>query len=134
MNRRKFLLTTTGTFALTNFGGGQNKSFRGIIQKAVKFGSKPNEKRMQELKDLGFDGIEGSAPGLLVKENETGMLKKVKLPMHGVVYNKHWKVRLSDPNPEVRKTSREGLAQAMRDSKGVGGYFRPSRAGSSPRR
>lgn len=120
MNRRKFLLTTTGKFALTNFGGGQNKSFRGMIQKAVKFGSKTNEKRMQELKDLGFDGIEGSAPGLLVEEMKQAC-SKVELPMHGVVYNKHWKVRLSDPNPETRKASRVGLAQAMRDSKGVGG-------------
>ena len=120
MNRRKFLLTTTGTFALTNLGGGQNKSFRGLIQKAVKFGSKPNEKRMQELKDLGFDGIEGSAPGLLVEEMKKAC-SKVELPMHGVVYNKHWKARLSDPNPETRKASREGLVQAMRNSRGVGG-------------
>ena len=120
MNRRNFLLTTTGSFALSSFSIGQSKSFKGRIHKAVKFGSKPNEKRMQELKNLGFDGIEGSAPGLQVDEMKKACSKH-ELPMHGVVYNKHWKVRLSDPNPEVREASRVGLAQAMREAKGVGG-------------
>jgi L-ribulose-5-phosphate 3-epimerase len=114
------LLTTTGSFALSSFSIGQSKSFKGRIHKAVKFGSKPNEKRMQELKNLGFDGIEGSAPGLQVDEMKKACSKH-ELPMHGVVYNKHWKVRLSDPNPEVREASRVGLAQAMREAKGVGG-------------
>jgi L-ribulose-5-phosphate 3-epimerase len=41
--------------------------------------------------------------------------------MHGVVYNKHWKVRLSSPKPETREASRKGLEDAMRDSKAVGG-------------
>ena len=53
---------------------------------------------MQKLKELGFDGIEGSAPGMNV-----GALRKacdeVGLPMHGVVYNKHWQKRLSSPTP-----------------------------------
>jgi hexulose-6-phosphate isomerase len=75
---------------------------------------------MQKLKDLGFDGIEGSAPGLQV-ESMKKACAKIDLPMHGVVYNKHWKVRLSDPDPKVRDESRKGLAQAMKDSKGVGG-------------
>ncbi|MEC7627735.1 MAG: sugar phosphate isomerase/epimerase family protein [Verrucomicrobiota bacterium] len=120
MNRRNFLLTTTGSFALSSFSVGQSKSFKGRIHKAVKFGSKPNEKRMKELKNLGFDGIEGSAPGLQVDEMKKACSKH-ELPMHGVVYNKHWKVRLSDPNPEVREASRVGLAQAMQEAKGVGG-------------
>jgi len=75
---------------------------------------------MQKLKDLGFDGIEGSAPGLQVEPMKQAC-QKIDLPMHGVVYNKHWKVRLSDPDPKVREESRKGLAQAMKDSNGVGG-------------
>lgn len=95
-------------------------SFKDRIQKAVKFGTKPNEKQMQKLKDLGFDGIEGSGPGLQTEAMKKACAKH-SLPMHGLVYNKHWKVRLSDPNPKVRDESRKGLAQAMREAKGVGG-------------
>ena len=48
-------------------------------------------------------------------------LDEVGLPMHGVVYNKHWKVRLSSPKEETREASRKGLEDAMRESKAVGG-------------
>ena len=41
--------------------------------------------------------------------------------MHGVVYNKHWKMRLSSPDPKVREIGRKGLADAIRESKAVGG-------------
>ena len=120
MKRRLFIAATTCGFAFANQSQVHAKSFKGIIRKAVKFGSKPNETQMQKLKYLGFDGIEGSAPGLQVKSMKKACAK-IDLPMHGVVYNKHWKVRLSDPDPKVREDSRKGLAQAMKDSKGVGG-------------
>ena len=120
MNRRKFLTNTTACMALGSKAFASPNIFRGVIKKAVKFGTKPNEQEMQQIKNLGFDGIEGSAPGLQVKEMKKAC-SRLDLPMHGVVYNKHWKVRLSDPNPKVREESRLGLAQAMKDSKGVGG-------------
>jgi len=119
MNRRTFL-STTASISFLEAQANETKSFMGIIKKAVKFGTKPNETQMRKLKGLGFDGIEGSAPGLQVGEMKKAC-KKIGLPMHGVVYNKHWKVRLSDPDPKVREESRKGLAQAMKDSKGVGG-------------
>lgn len=118
MNRRNFI--TVSSLALSQFVAAEPKSFKGKIKKAVKFGTKPNEAQMQKLKDLGFDGIEGSAPGLQVEPMKQAC-QKMDLPMHGVVYNKHWKVRLSDPDPKVREESRKGLAQAMREAKGVGG-------------
>ena len=118
MNRRNFI--TDSSLALSQFVAAEPKSFKGKIKKAVKFGTKPNEAQMQKLKDLGFDGIEGSAPGLQVEPMKQAC-QKIDLPMHGVVYNKHWKVRLSDPDPKVREESRKGLAQAMREAKGVGG-------------
>ncbi len=120
MNRRKFLTTTTTSLAMVPFLSAKTHSFKDRIQKAVKFGTKPNEKQMQKLKDLGFDGIEGSGPGLQTEAMKKACAKH-SLPMHGLVYNKHWKVRLSDPNPKVRDESRKGLAQAMREAKGVGG-------------
>jgi hexulose-6-phosphate isomerase len=120
MNRRNFLTTSSSLVVSNHFLSAKELSFKGQIKKAVKFGTKPNEAQMQKLKDLGFDGIEGSAPGLQVEPMKQAC-QKIDLPMHGVVYNKHWKVRLSDPDPKVREESRKGLAQAMKDSKGVGG-------------
>ena len=120
MNRRNFFATSSSLVVSNHFLSAKELSFKGQIKKAVKFGTKPNEAQMQKLKDLGFDGIEGSAPGLQVEPMKQAC-QKIDLPMHGVVYNKHWKVRLSDPDPKVREESRKGLAQAMKDSKGVGG-------------
>ena len=120
MNRRNFLATSSSLVVSNHFLSAKELSFKGQIKKAVKFGTKPNEAQMQKLKDLGFDGIEGSAPGLQVEPMKQAC-QKIDLPMHGVVYNKHWKVRLSDPDPKVREESRKGLAQAMKDAKGVGG-------------
>lgn len=120
MKRREFLSTTSGALCFTHLVKAEEYSFKGEIKKAVKFGSKPNDQKMQNLKDLGFDGIEGSGPGLQIESMKKACAKH-DLPMHGVVYNKHWKVRLSDPNPEVREKSRIGLSQAMREAKGVGG-------------
>ena len=120
MKRREFLTTSSGALCFSHLVRAEEHSFKGKIKKAVKFGTKPNEKQMQKLKDLGFDGIEGSGPGLQVDPMKMAC-SKFKLPMHGVVYNKHWKVRLSDPNPEVREESRKGLGQAMREAREMGG-------------
>lgn len=120
MNRRRFLAATAGSLALAGLSHAQSKSFRGIIHKAVKVGTAPDEKHFQKVKDLGFDGIEGNAPGLQVDAMKQ-ICSRLDLPMHGVVYSKHWQIRLSDRNPEVREKSRNGLAQAMRDAKAVGG-------------
>ena len=120
MNRRRFLATATSALALSHFCFAQAPSFRGKIKKAVKFGTGPDEEQMKKLKDLGFDGIEGSAPGLKAEAMKKACTKH-NLPMHGVVYSKHWHTRLSDANPQVREKSREGLAQAIRESHAVGG-------------
>ena len=93
---------------------------RGKIYKSVKFGGRPNLNRLRRLKELGFDGVEGSAPGMDI----AGLSKacaEVGLPMHGVVYNKHWKQRLSSPDEATREASRKGLEAAIRESKAVGG-------------
>lgn len=120
MKRRHFISATTSAVAFSSFSHARSLSFQGKIRKAVKFGAKPNEEYMGKLKDLGFDGIEGSGPGLQVEQMRQACAK-LDLPMHGLVYGKHWKVRLSDPNPKVREESRLGLAQTMREAKGVGG-------------
>ena len=126
MNRRHFLNTTVVgglVYPLEkNFGLSKEPSrlFKGRILKAVKFGGKVNLDRMRKLKDLGFDGVEGSGPGLNSKEMIEACAK-FDLPMHGLVYNKHWKVRLSSPDPETQEAGRVGLEDAMQESKAVGG-------------
>ena len=131
MNRRVFIQATAGTVAATSALGADEPKpvapkaprtgqFRGRVYKSVKFGGKPNVDRMKRLKELGFDGVEGSAPGM----NVDGLRKacaEVGMPMHGVVYNKHWKMRLSSPDPETREIGRKGLEEAIRESKAVGG-------------
>ena len=124
MNRRDFVSTTATGLACTGLASlgleAKKSSFSGKILKSVKFGGRPNIDRLKKLKDLGFDGVEGSGPGMQV-EGLKKALAEVGLPMHGVVYNKHWKVRLSSPKPETREASRKGLEDAMRESKAVGG-------------
>ena len=81
MNRRKFLTNTTACMALGSKAFASPNIFRGVIKKAVKFGTKPNEQEMQQIKNLGFDGIEGSAPGLQVKEMKKPALGSIFLCM-----------------------------------------------------
>ena len=126
MKRREFIQKTGVSGAASTFCALQLQAaeevpkpmFRGRIYKSVKYGGRVNLERLKKLKDLGFDGVEGSAPGM-----DLGGLKKacseVGLPMHGVVYNKHWKMRLSSPNEEVRDIGRKGLEDAIRESKAV---------------
>ena len=126
MNRRDFCKTAgaAAAVAATSTLQAEDKkrarANKGLIYKSVKWGGQPNLPRMQKLKELGFDGIEGSAPGMNV-----GALRKacdeVGLPMHGVVYNKHWQKRLSSPVEAERNESRKGLEAAIRESKAVGG-------------
>ena len=126
MNRRDFCKTAgaAAAVAATSTLQAEDKkrarANQGLIYKSVKWGGKPNLSRMKKLKELGFDGIEGSAPGMDVG----GMRKaceEVGLPMHGVVYNKHWNKRLSSPDKAVRDEGRTGLEAAIRESKAVGG-------------
>ena len=128
MNRREFIQKTgvsgtAGTFCALQLQAAEavpKPMFRGRIYKSVKYGGRVNLERLKKLKELGFDGVEGSAPGM----DFVGLKKacsEVGLPMHGVVYNKHWKMRLSSPNEEVRDIGRKGLEDAIRESKAVGG-------------
>ncbi|MDG1139046.1 MAG: sugar phosphate isomerase/epimerase [Opitutales bacterium] len=120
MHRRQFIATSSCTLAMSRMLSAKPVSFKGRIKKAVKFGTQPDEKKMRRLKDLGFDGIEGSGPGLQVEAMRKAC-DKINLPMHGLVYSKHWHTRLSDPSPEVREQSRVGLGQSMREAQAVGG-------------
>ena len=126
MNRRTFIQTTgaaaavAATSTLQAADKKRERANQGLIYKSTKFGGRVNLKRMRALKELGFDGIEGSAPGMDID----GLRKacgELELPMHGVVYNKHWNKRLSSPDKATRDEGRTGLEAAIRESKAVGG-------------
>ena len=113
MKRREFIQKTgvsgaAGTFCALQLQAAEEvpkPMFRGRIYKSVKYGGRVNLERLKKLKELGFDGVEGSGPGM----DLVGLKKacsEVGLPMHGAVYNKHWKMRLSSPNEEVRDIGR----------------------------
>ena len=96
MQRREFLqVAGTATLSgscMNSLKAAEEKNagdLSGKIYKSVKYGGRVNMKRLQSLKDLGFDGVEGSAPGMDV-EGLKKACREVGLPMHGVVYNKHW--------------------------------------------
>jgi len=75
---------------------------------------------LEEYKRLGFDGIEGDAPGLNI-EAINSAVEKVKFPVHGVVDNVHWGQRLSSPDAEVREVGLQALIKAIHECKAVHG-------------
>lgn len=102
------------------------RSNKGKIFKANKGGGiGGNEEQMvaklQQYKDLGFDGIEGASPGINDIDALNRAIEKVGLPVHGVVDMVHWKERLSSPDQKIRDIGREALIQAIKDSKAIGG-------------
>lgn len=98
-----------GKIFKANKGGGIGKNYDGMV------------KKLEQYKTLGFDGIEGASPGIpdLVDLNKA--IAKVGVPVHGVVDMVHWKERLSSPDPAKREIGRAALAQAVKDSKTIGG-------------
>lgn len=99
-----------------------DKKFR----KAVKWGmielAGPAVDKFRLCQELGYDGMELISPNnppideLRAASLETGM------PIHGVVNDKHWQVRMSAPDQATRDAARAILEQAIRDSAAMGGH------------
>ncbi|QDT70033.1 fructoselysine 3-epimerase [Planctomycetes bacterium MalM25] len=73
-------------------------------------------------KELGYDGMELVSPNnppiqaLRAASAATGM------PVHGVVNDRHWQVRLSAPDQPTRDAGRAILEQAIHDAAAMGGH------------
>jgi len=134
-NRREFLKNSALTLAGTSFTirslsaadaakdrshGNQGKIFK--ANKGGNIGANLEEmiKTLEQYQKLGFDGIEGNAPGINV-ENAKLAIEKTKFPIHGVVDSVHWNQRLSSPDAAVREIGLKALIQAIHDSKAIGG-------------
>ncbi|WP_197524737.1 sugar phosphate isomerase/epimerase family protein [Botrimarina hoheduenensis] len=93
---------------------------------AVKWGmieiDGPPLNRFRLCRELGYDGMELISPGqpstneLLSASTETG------LPVHGLVNERHWQLRLSSPEVAVRDQGRAILEQAIRDCAALRGH------------
>lgn len=98
-----------GKIFKSNKGGGIGKNYDGMVEK------------LEQYKTLGFDGIEGASPGIPDLTDLNKAIAKTGVPVHGVVDMVHWKERLSSPDPAKREIGRAALAQAVKDSKTIGG-------------
>lgn len=129
MNRRNFLSATAvagtalATTPIQRILAADAPSKR--IYKSIKFGMFQHEGSVEErfkiLQDIGYDGVELDSPGGVDKDEALAASQKLGFPIHGVVNSIHWGTRLSDPNPETRQKSLDGLLTAIRDTHKVGG-------------
>lgn len=133
--RRQFLGTTAGAGSAALLGTNTNlfakesmreRKNKGVIFKANKGGGIGNNfdgmvNTLEKYKTLGFDGIEGASPGIPDIAALNKAIEQVGFPVHGVVDMVHWRDRLSSPDEKTREIGREALAQAIKDSKAIGG-------------
>lgn len=99
---------------------------KGKIFKSTKgggIGGNPQKmiQRLEQLKALGFDGVEGASPGINNIDALNLAISEVKFPVHGVVDMVHWGQRLSSPDEKTRDIGRQALEQAIKDSHAIGG-------------
>ena len=122
--RRRFIATgalaTAGAAIRPDLAkASENEGGEQRILKSIKFQMLREklsvEDKFKLLKDLGYDGVELNSPGGVDKNEALAASEKVDFPIHGAVDSIHWKIRLSDPDPEVRAKGLEGLKTAIHD-------------------
>ena len=130
MKRRDFTKWTAGMASFAGTGmasgllaaeGAEIASNRGRIYKSIKSNHKISPEKLAEVKALGFDGIEGSSPGIEDVAAYRSKAEEAGLPIHGVVCQGHWQERLSSPDESVREKGRQNLETAIRDARSLGG-------------
>jgi L-ribulose-5-phosphate 3-epimerase len=100
-------------------------SLEGRIFKTLKIGmvQVPGTlvEKFQVVRDVGFHGIELDSPGVTVEETKHA-IAETGLPVDGTVCSTHWRVRHSDPDPEVRARALEDLRTAIRQTHAIGAH------------
>jgi hexulose-6-phosphate isomerase len=98
---------------------------RPAIRKAVKYGMVQLEgsvrDKLELLAEIGFDGVEMDSPSDLDPEEVLAARDASGLAIPGVVDSAHWRLPLSDPDPDVRARGRAALETALRDCARFGG-------------
>jgi L-ribulose-5-phosphate 3-epimerase len=128
-DRRLFLKSTAAAMctphALSAFAADKvSDSLKGRLFKTLKIGMVGVKgsltDKFKAAKDAGFAAIEMNAPGMNVDETKKA-IQESGLPVDGTVCSTHWKIRHTDPKPEVRAKALAHLEQAIRDTHAVGG-------------
>jgi L-ribulose-5-phosphate 3-epimerase len=98
--------------------------FAGRIYKAVKVsmiqGQMPLADKFKLARDAGFEGISLFAPDRFDLKEAVQAQGKTGLMVHNVNNAVHWRVRLSDPDPEVRAASLDAMQRAIQFAHDVG--------------
>ncbi|MDG2185987.1 MAG: sugar phosphate isomerase/epimerase [Mariniblastus sp.] len=98
---------------------------RGRIYKSVKWGMIKDGKTVLEKfqlnKELGYDGMELVSPSNLDIDEVVAASQETGLPVHGLVNQKHWQVRLSSPDSSQRQQGQQVLDQCLQDARSFGG-------------
>jgi hexulose-6-phosphate isomerase len=129
INRREWIHTaavaTAGMMTAANVSAQDKKgaNLEGRIFKAVKGGGPKKGQTVtqffQQLKDLGFDGVESGNASIAAEYREA--TEATGIMFHGRVCGWHWKTRLSSPDEAVRKKGVEMLERDIRDTHTLGG-------------
>ncbi len=133
-SRRSFLQGAAAATAVFGAWGRVSSAQAGTIQhtapprkllKTLKIGmvNVPGDLTAKFLaaKQAGFDGIELNSPGIDVEATRRA-IEATGLPVDGSVGARHWQVRHSDPDPQVRRQALEDLTAAIRETHAVGGH------------
>jgi len=142
MNKREFIKSAAviaGVTAANPFSAAvastvsasvsQDRSSREIkrvtLKKSLGFGMINEElslaDKLKLVRDLGFDGVEFNSPVDFPMEEILNAKEKSGIELPSVVNKDHWKLPLSDPDPEVRKKCILSVATSLRDVKELGG-------------
>ena len=73
-------------------------------------------------KDLGYDGMELISPADFSAREVRQASDATGMPVHGLVDMKHWDIRLSSPDANVREEGVAILRQAILDCHAFGGF------------
>ncbi len=94
------------------------------LRKTLKFGMirVPGSltEKFAAAKEAGFEGVELSTPGIDI-EAAKAAAKSTGLIIDGTVGGYHWKIRHSDPNPDVRAEALKKLKAGIAETAAVGG-------------
>ncbi|MBR9804105.1 MAG: sugar phosphate isomerase/epimerase family protein [Rubinisphaera brasiliensis] len=128
LHRRHFLASAAAFCAASPFAtlqASRPETLKGRLYKTLKIGMVSAGNTLAEkfalAKEAGFQGIELNAPRFDIDEVRQAILK-TGLPVDGTVCKSHWKVRHSDPDPEVRSAALAELKEAIRATHAVGGH------------
>lgn len=93
--------------------------YKSLKWNMVKLAGSTREK-FATLKELGYDGVELDSPGGIDAKEAVAACQSTGLPIEGIVNSTHWRVRHSDPDPNVRMQAMANMREAMRFAQSVG--------------